>query len=328
MVTGGGDPVQANSEAIDSSFQISLEFEMPNDIPPRTQGGGVRGQVNFAPPGDAAPQNTNSGGVRGDVTFAPPGEEAPQNTNSGGVRGEVNFAPPGEEAPNNTSSAGVRGDVNFATPGEARPSRVVGAGVRGDVNANEPGNDASNSGFVEDKLLTIVPLMPTTNYGRTISSRPTFLVYMPPTASKEVFFSLQDANRNHHYQTKFQISGQGGIVALTLPDEAPELEMGKEYVWFLAPIEPNGILRPDNYGVNGWVKRVDSPIESQELSSSNPIELATLYAKEGIWYDTLQVLSAAKLAQPDDSTLASEWKDLLEQVKLEAIANEQILEQL
>jgi len=56
------------------------------------------------------------------------------------------------------------------------------------------------------------------------------------------FFSLQDANRNHHYQKTFKISAQGGILELTLPDDAPELEMGKEYVWFFAPIAPDGIL--------------------------------------------------------------------------------------
>jgi hypothetical protein len=198
--------------------------------------------------------------------------------------------------------------VNFTAPGNDAPDQTSSGGVRG------------------EELAEVIPLVPTTNYGRTISGRPTFLVYLPPTASQEVFFSLQDADRHHHYQTTLKVSGKGGIVELTLPDDAPELEMGKEYVWHFAPIAPDGILRPDNYSVTGWVKRVSSPIESHQ--SLNPVELATLYAKEGIWYDTLQVLSAAKQAQPDDPTLASEWHDLLEQVGLEAIANQPIAEQL
>jgi hypothetical protein len=315
MGSGGNDPVQASNQSTDSTVLASVQFQSPNDIPPHTTGGGVRGQIQFtAPEKDTPVSNTTGGGVRGNVQFALPGEATPRNVVGGGVRGNVNFSAPGENAPGGNSNVGggVRGNVNFSAPGENAPggNSNVGGGVRGEA------------------LAKVIPLMPKTNYGRTISGRPTFLVYVPPTASQEVFFSLQDANRNHHYQTTFSISGQGGIVELTLPEDAPELEMGKEYVWFLAPIAPDGILRPDNYGVTGWVKRVDAPIARQEQSSLNPIELATLYAKEGIWYDTLQVLSAAKLAQPDDATLASEWKDLLEQVELEAIATEPINEQL
>ena len=56
--------------------------------------------------------------------------------------------------------------------------------------------------------------------------------------------------------------------------------------------------------------------------------MAIIYAQEGIWYDTLATLNAAKLAQPDDVTLASEWKDLLQQVGLEAIADRPLAEQL
>jgi hypothetical protein len=155
------------------------------------------------------------------------------------------------------------------------------------------------------------------------------LVYLPPTASQEVFFSVQDADRNHHYQKTFKISGQGGIVQFTLPDDAPELEMGKEYVWHWSQsIAPDGILRPDNYSVTEWIKRVESPVPSDRVSSLTPIKLATIYATEGIWYYTLEVLHSAKLAQPDDTTLASEWSDLLKQVGLEAIASQPITEQL
>ncbi len=64
------------------------------------------------------------------------------------------------------------------------------------------------------------------------------------------------------------------------------------------------------------------------MSSMKPIELAALYASSGIWYDTIALLGAAKLAQPGDATLASEWKELLEQVGLEAIAAQPIAEQL
>ncbi len=311
MLTSGRDPAQANSDSSNPGFLSSLEFQMPDgDNPPNTVGGGVRGGVNFTSPTGEAPRRRVGGGIRGDVNFAAPGEGSPRNTSSGGIRGDVNFESVGTPAPVNTSSGGVRGDVNFEAPGSNTTSQTASGGVRG------------------EDLAKVIPLLPTNSYGRTVSGRPTFLVYLPPTASQEVFFSLQDADRNHHYQKTFNISGQGGIVEITLPADAPELEIGKEYVWFFAPISPDGILQPDNYSVTGWVKRVESPVPNDQVSSLTPIKLAIIYAQEGIWYDTLAILSAAKLAQPDDVTLASEWKDLLQQVGLEAIANQPLAEQL
>jgi len=144
-------------------------------------------------------------------------------------------------------------------------------------------------------------------------------------ASRQIFFSLQDENRNLHYQTVLETSGEGGVVSVTLPEEAAELEMGKNYVWFFAPIETGGILRPDNYGVTGWVKRVQQPAESASLT---PLELAQVYARSGIWYDTLGLVAAAKRSQPDSATFASEWNDLLAQVGLDEIAPQPLAEEL
>ena len=289
------DSVQATpkqigeGETLPSNSLISLKFEAPGDIaPPTSLGGGVRGTVQFSVPGEVGPGTSVGGGVRGNVKFASPRNPAPVNSVGGGVRGDVLFDPPKDDSPTNTISGGTR----------------------------------------TNELLAMTALLPTTKHGRTVEARPTFFVYLPPTASSEVFFSLQDEQGNHHYQATLNIAGRGGVVSVTLPDEAPELKVGKNYMWFFAPIEPNGILRPDNPGVTGWVKRVESLTQDGQNSSLSPIELATEYAQQGIWYDTLNILVAAKLAQPNDATLVSEWQELLEQVELDAIATQPIAEQL
>lgn len=284
--------VQANSHATEPGATLpnrpsgNLRFEAPGDsAPDNTYGGGTRGQVKFQAPGEATPENTTSGGRRGGVKFQVPGEAAPRNSTSGGRRGDIGFEVPGDSAPNNTASG--------ATRSEAAPE--------------------------------LTPLLPEGNYGRTVAAHPTFFVYMPPTASRQVFFSLQDEDRNHHYQAILETSGEGGIVSVTLPAEVAELEVGKNYVWFFAPIEAEGILRPDNYGVTGWVKRVEKPVENTSLTS---LELAAVYAQSGIWYDTLGLVAAAKRSQPDSATFASEWNDLLAQVGLNEIAPQPWAEQL
>ena len=243
------------------------------------------------------------------LQFKAPGDPAPINSVGGGSRGAVKFAAPGDAAPVNSVGGGSRGNIRFRIPGEPTPVNTIAAGSR------------------SDEQLSLTALLPTTKYGRTIAARPTFFVYLPPTASKEVFFSLKDENGNNHYQTMLKISGRGGIVSVTLPNNVPELEIDKNYQWFFAPIPPGSILQPDNYGVTGWVKRVEPTNFTQLNSSGNPVEKATEYAEAGIWYDTVSVLVSAKLAQPSNETLLNEWKDLLKQVGLDAIANQPIAEQ-
>ncbi len=237
------------------------------------------------------------------IKFQPPGDVAPRNALGGGVRGNISFQPPGDVAPRNALGGGVRGDLIFRVPGESAPVNTIGGGVRSSQNQR------------------VIALLPDTAHGRTIASHPTILVYVPPTSSRQAFFSLQDETGQSHYQTQVEISGQGGIIRITIPPEIAALEIGKDYAWFFAPIEPGQALRPDNYSVSGWVRRVAEPLSNSLLT---PLERASLYANSGIWYDSLSVLAAAKLAQPDDPKLTLAWEELLTQVGLAKIAQQPI----
>ncbi|MGB3513790.1 MAG: DUF928 domain-containing protein [Microcoleaceae cyanobacterium] len=278
-------------------FLLSVEFDPPGDDAPKNgSAGGTRGRTRFNGTGDGASKSSKSGATRGNVTFTPPGEPAPENSTGGGIRGETQFEPPGESTPSDSTSSG---------------------GTRNPGNLNNP---ISNN----NKIL--IPLIPETNHARTISARPTIFIYMPEMSARQVFFSLQDEERNTIYQTRLEVSGQEGLVRFTLPPEAPELEIGKNYLWFFAPVKPDGVLRPDNYGVRAWIKRVEIPTGAE--ANSDPIAKATLYAGSGIWYDTLDILMSAKQAQPNNTALAKEWRDLLEQVGLKNIADYSLVEQL
>jgi Domain of Unknown Function (DUF928) len=315
VVGTGFSPVQAiprqtaPSETSNNSLFLSLQFQPPGDVtPPNSIGGASRGEIKFAPPGDATPSNSVGGASRSNISFVPPGDAAPKNSIGGASRSDVRFAPPGDAAPRNSTGGGSRSGVSFIPPRDPAPTSTASGGIRTD----------------EQPLLKA--LLPDTQLGRTVSAHPTFFVYVPPTASREVFFSLQDERRNHVYQTTLKISGNGGIVSVTLPKDTPELEVGKNYVWFFAPIAPGGTLEPDNYGVTGWVKRVEVPTAVRDAVATNPTQLASEYARAGIWYDTVAILANALAAQPNDATLASEWQDLLKQVGLEAIATQPLAE--
>ncbi|MDY7013421.1 MAG: DUF928 domain-containing protein [Cyanobacteriota bacterium] len=303
---------------------IALEFNVPDRSAPRSSiGGGVRGRVQFALPGRGGPRSSVGGGVRGNTQFALPGRGRPRSSVGGGVRGETQFALPGRGRPRSSVGGGVRGETQFALPGRGAPDSSVGGGVRGETQFALPGRGAPDSsvggGVRGEDFPQLTALVPPTQQGNTVSSRPTIFVYLPAIGAREVFFSLQDEEGNSFYHTTLSVPSEGGTIAIPLPPDAPELEIGKNYLWYFAPVPPDGILRPDNYAVVGWVTRVEAATERQD-SSLSPVELATEYARQGIWYDTLEVLADARQSQPDNSTFSTEWQDLLKQVGLDAIA--------
>jgi len=264
--------------------------------------------VEFKLPKDAAPRTSVGGGTRGNVQFALPGGSTPRTSVGGGTRGDVQFTLPGGSAPRTSVGGGTRGDVQFTLPATSAPRTSVGGGTRGET-------------------IPLTALLPPTQQGRTVSSHPTIFAYLPPIGAEEVFFSLQDEAGNSHYSATLKVPPDGGVVSVTLPPKTPDLVIDKNYLWYFAPIEPGGVLRPDNYAVTGWVKRVKPTFNEQDLAAT-PVQLATKYAEAGVWYDTLKVLAAAKRSQPHNKTFATEWHDLLKQVGLEKIASEPLIEAL
>ena len=349
----------AKANLLDSVELVALEFEFPEDAVPDTSiGGGVRGNIQFALPEENSTPNTSvGGGTRGKVEFAPPDQEStPQSSVGSGVRGDVEFAFPDQEViPRASVGSGVRGNVEFALPNqEANPQTNVGSGVRGDVEFSFPDQGlipqtnlgsgvrgdvefllpskettpkTSVGNGVRGQEIPLTALVPKTKHGRTVSTHPTIFAYLPSIGAQEVFFSIQDEAGNSHYYTRFQVPSTGGIISIKLPKSLPDLELRKNYLWYFAPLEPGGILRPDNYAVTGWVKRVETDINEQELASS-PVKLATEYASAGIWYNTLEILVKAQNSDPNNTDFISEWDDLLEQVELEEIQGKSVFDQL
>ena len=76
--------------------------------------------------------------------------------------------------------------------------------------------------------ISVKALLPDSHYGLTAAERPTIVAYLPATSATEVFFSIKDEAKQLHFSTHVPISGQAGLVSLTLPEQAPALEAGEE----------------------------------------------------------------------------------------------------
>jgi hypothetical protein len=115
------------------------------------------------------------------------------------------------------------------------------------------------------------------------------------------------------------------VIGVKLPASAPALEVGKNYKWSLVMV-CGGELEPDSPGVEGWVRRVaPTPTLKSQKQLEVSLESASELAKAGIWYDALSALAQLRQAQPENLALSAHWKELLESVKLDAIATEPLI---
>lgn len=214
-------------------------------------------------------------------------------TLSGTLIAGVTFEPPRDGKPDDTAEGASRGD--------GCPQEVIALGR------------------------CVTPLVPATKNRLTVAEHPTFFVYVPQTSAKKIFFGLIDENNNFHYQQKIPISSKEGILSFKLPEDAPPLEIDKNYRWTFILIGEQG-LRPDSPGVRGEIRRVKPTSElMSQLQNQSLLERAALYGKNGLWYDTLASLAEARRAQPGNATLASTWQELLKSAGLQEIATKPLL---
>jgi hypothetical protein len=206
--------------------------------------------------------------------------------------------------------------VTFQPPTREAPRRTTGGGSRDEGQCFSKASSKTNT--------SVAPLLPHTNLGLTIEMRPTIFVYVPKTSAREVFFSIQDENKNHHHQMSVKLPTHGGVIGIQLPEEASPLQVGKNYKWSLVTICGEA-LEPDNPEVTGWVRRVTPNASLATHNSANSFEFVVQLAKTGVWYDTLSKLAQLRQENPDDSILAAHWQELLTSVGLSAIATEPVV---
>ena len=302
----------------------AVSFEPPNGSAPRGTGGASRGGFFTPPPGSATPREGVGGASRGNL-FTPDAENAkPKRGTGGATRGELFIPPTNDSMPRvntNGASGGAtrRGDFFTPPPRNAAPQSSSGGATRGEESSrgNTYGVTYSPAGLAVPSMLAVLP---DSFYGTTLEARPTILVYAPVSNAEEVIFSIKDEAKNMVYQTAIAVPESGGVMAIAMPADAPELAIDQNYQWYAA-IKLDGELSPASPFVDGWVKRIaPSPELTIALATGNALSDAEALGANGIWYDTAAQL--ALLQEPaDDEAIAGHWYELLESVGLADIAS-------
>ena len=211
--------------------------------------------------------------------------------------------------------------VTFDPPGEGEPDDTRGAGSR---------NGGRCALDLEVKDPYVMPLMPGTSSGLTVASRPTLFVYVAETTAKTANFALYlEGNPNEIYQMAIPLVAAPGIVRIDLPEAAPVLQVGQKYEWdFSLVCDPNDPSA--DYWLSGSITRTlpNPKIEENKEEFGEPsLALANLYGKSGIWYDTLTTIADLRRSQPENTTYAAAWEQLLDAVGLGEISTKPLIEE-
>jgi hypothetical protein len=185
---------------------------------------------------------------------------------------------------------------------------------------------ASRNGSCVSTAPPLTLLIPETKIGLTTLARPTFLVYLPNTTAKSAEFVLRDINDKDVYRTLIQLPATPGIFRFSLPEQAPGLEVDKDYRWFFSMIcRPNDRL--EDVFASGWVQRVQPTRKLATALFLNPPsrEQVALYAESSYWYDSLALLAELRQKQPNDAELKANWLRMLKSVGLAEVADQPLL---
>jgi hypothetical protein len=191
--------------------------------------------------------------------------------------------------------------ISFRPPSSGAPKTTTGAATR----------DQSclvDSSQTDQKTL---PILPQSNYGLTISSRPELLIFKTKTSAKQIFLSLESEDGENVYQTFLPLSSEIGFVSIDFPSDAPDLVANKKYKWTITFV-CGKMLRPDSPAISGWIQYTpQSQTLATKLKTAKPIERVMIYGENGIWYDMISELNRLQKQNPNNPTLSKAWEQLL-----------------
>ncbi|PZV06006.1 MAG: hypothetical protein DCF32_10460 [Leptolyngbya sp.] len=202
------------------------------------------------------------------------------------------------------SMMGVCAQMGLATskdaPPDDMPGRRVGAGVR------QPDNACIGAAQPQ------VAIIPMSNLGTTSQAQPTLLFYIPAINSERTLeFVLRDENDQEIYDKTVPATDESGIIRLDIfGEEAPSLEIGKNYHWYFSVI-CNPSDRSQDISSHGWIRRAETGAAVAISSTTDPLDAARSYAEAGLWLDALAQLDSLRRTQPASLEVARLWEEWL-----------------
>jgi hypothetical protein len=188
-------------------------------------------------------------------------------------------------------AASLRGKLNYKPIGEGVPAGRVDAGSRGDG----------------DEVASLYVLAPE-DVGLTAYSQPSLYWFQTAPARLPLEISILKPNDpTPALRLRRSTATASGFQHIDLADHGVSLAAGIDYQWVVALVrDPES--RSRDIVSSGWIKHVTR----KRAGSSD----AAAYAADGFWYDAVTALFAQIAANPHDSQLQADRRDLFTQVGL------------
>ena len=193
---------------------------------------------------------------------------------------------------------------SYRPPMRGAPAARIGGGTRG----------------VGNTTLVLAVLAPD-HTGLTTKEQPTLYWYSSEAVPAKLEVTLiNDKSIEPELEKVITTSGSAGIHRLDLTETGTKLDQGKEYRWFVSIIADPG-QRSNDVVASGTIQRVATSDQlKKEIASADKQALAGIYARESIWYDTIDALTRTIEQSPGNAVLQKQRTALLEQVGLKDIA--------
>ena len=195
----------------------------------------------------------------------------------------------------------------FKSPNRGAPPPAGGGGTRGTCEQDP-----------EDAYY--VPVSPIGQVGLTVSEYPTFFIYVPEAPARTIQLSIlarKDENTEEPVTSvTFRTPRKAGIITISIPPNPKNgLKVGQQYRWEME-IVCNRIDRSGNAAMEGFIERVSQDQIGVNLANAKDADLPTIYANQGIWYESLASAIKLRASNPNNSKLMADWEKLITSVNL------------
>jgi hypothetical protein len=198
--------------------------------------------------------------------------------------------------------------ITYIPPNNGSPRRTTS-------NASRGCDDLSN--------LSLYLLAPKDHVGVTASDRPTFFWYISNVSDVPVEFALvEEGVPTPLWKQKIEVQ-KAGIVSIPLPENLPQLAVGREYKWSVRlicnPVSPSAASP-----YISWIRKVPltESLRSRLSNASSDRDRAFLYAQAGMWYDAVAaIVNRVGDRSFSQAEVMTELRSLLSQAGLPSLDN-------
>lgn len=166
----------------------------------------------------------------------------------------------------------------------------------------------------------LVPLVAAHAQNVTTKARPSFLVHITNQSVEQLVLIVKDQEGEYNYETTVPIVEESGVIQISLPEDAPPLDVGKTYEWGVA-VACRSSLRPDDPFISGHIRRISAP----DMSRTPLVDQLAWHAEHHVWYDTISILGELKMTRSEDIELAASWTHILSDVGFAELASAPLL---